>query len=196
MIIKYFKTDFVFMSLFEGFYCFFLMSFFLACYFSLFVVVFSIFEFLKPGLTVNERNVSVFFIKGQFLIQFFSFLFLYKMFLPHLVKFLLAFEQNKNENFFNFYFQPRLLDYILVFWSVFYLIIFLFQISFFLFVLIQFRLVDIRFFIKNRREFIIFFLIIGCVFSPPDIYSQILLAFPCFLFYEIIIFFLIFINNV
>lgn len=195
IIVKFLKVDFIFINLFEGFYCFLFMTLFLTCFFSFFVLVYSIFEFLKSGLTKNEKTILKFLIKGEFLIQLLTFFFSYKIFLPHLVNFLLSFEQNKNENFFNFFFQARLLDYIFIFWSTFSLIFFLFQIPFFIFLLIQFRLISNNFLIRFRREFIILFLFVGCIFSPPDLYSQILLAFPCFFFYEIMVFMFIFLDN-
>lgn len=195
LIIRPLRTNFIFINLFEGFYCFFLMSFFLSCFLTLFMVIYSTFDFVKSGLTKNEKNVLEFLFKLEIIISFFSIFFCYRLFLPHLIYFLLSFEQNKAENLFNFFFQPRLLDYILIFWSVFYLVFFLFQVPFLIFMCVQFRIVENSFFIRFRREFIVIFFFLGCLFSPPDIYSQVLLAFPCVFLYEAIIFSFIFVKN-
>lgn len=189
------KTNFIFINLFEGFYCFFIMSFFLSCFFILLVTFYSMFSFFKSGLTKNERDVFFFVIKLEFVISILSIVFSYQVFLPHLIHFLLSFEQNKIDNFFNFFFQARLLDYILISWSIFCLFFLLFQIPFLIFLSIQFQIVKNNFFIRFRREFIIFFLFVGCVLSPPDIYSQILIAFPCVFLYELVIFLVVFTEN-
>lgn len=195
LMIKPLNTNFIFINLFEGFYCFFTTSIFLSCFFLFFIVLYSIFDFIKPGLTKNENKVLVFIIKVEFCINLLSIFFSYQIFLPHLISFLLSFEQNKNEHLFNFFFQARLLDYILISLSIFYLIFILFQFPFFIFLCIQFQIVSFNFFVQFRREFIVLFFLIGCLLSPPDIYSQILLAFPCVLLYELIIFIFIFLEN-
>nr|NP_066484.1 SecY-independent transporter protein [Rhodomonas salina]AAG17755.1 SecY-independent transporter protein [Rhodomonas salina] len=195
LIIKPLNTNFVFMNLFEGFYCFFVMSFFLSLFFSFFLGVYSFFSFIKCGLTRNEKNVFLFVLKLEFVVGLFSIFFSYNIFLPQFIYFLLSFEQSKTDNLFNFFFQARLLDYIFVFWSIFFSAFFLFQIPFLIFLCVQFRIIDNNFLIRLRREFIIFFFLIGCILSPPDIYSQILLAFPCVFLYEIVIFFFIFTKN-
>lgn len=189
------KTDFVFINLFEGLYCFFFSSFFLTCFFIFFIILYSIFDFLKCGLTKNERNIIFFLIKIEVFINFFCFFFSYQFFFPVLVNFLLSFEQNKNEHFFNFFFQARLFDFVLIFFSIFYMIFFFFQIPFIIFLSIQFEFVRFNFFVKYRREFIFIFFVLACFFSPPDLYSQFLLALPSIFLYESIIFIYVFLSN-
>jgi sec-independent protein translocase protein TatC len=195
LVIKPLNTNFIFMNLFEGFYCFFIMSLFLSLFFIYFFSINSFFDFIKSGLTKSEKNVFLFIIKVEYLICLFSILFSYYFLLPRLVHFFLSFEQSKVENLFNFFFQARLLDYLVIFYSTFILSFFLFQIPFSIFLAINFNIVQKGFFIKFRREFIVFFFLIGCFFSPPDVYSQIFLAFPCIYFYEFIIFIVIFTEN-
>lgn len=193
---KLIKTNFVFIDLFEGLFCFFFSSLFLTCFFSLFIVLYSIFDFVKSGLTKNEKKIYIFFIKTEFIINCFCLFFSYKFFVPCLINFLLSFEQSKNEHFFNFFFQARLFDFVLIFFSIFYLVFFLFQLPFVVFVCVQFKLVKFNFFVQRRREFILIFFLLGCFFSPPDLCSQFLLAFPCFFVYEFIIFVYIFLANI
>nr|YP_009476660.1 tatC [Storeatula sp. CCMP1868]AVM81153.1 tatC [Storeatula sp. CCMP1868] len=196
LMTKPLNKNFMFINIFEGFYCVFIVSVFLSLYFISFFSFYSLFDFLKPGLTKNETNLYLFIIRAEIFISLITFNFLYNIFLPHLIKFLLSFEQNQTNNLINFFFQARLLDYILVFWSLFCVIISLFQIPFLVFLSVQFKLVNNNFFIKFRREFIIFFFILGCLLSPPDILSQLLIVIPCLFFYEIFIFLFLFSINI
>jgi sec-independent protein translocase protein TatC len=115
LIIKPLSLNFVFMNLFEGFYCFFLLAFFLTCFFTLFIFYFSIFDFLKPGMFKNETVLFLFVVKLEIKLSFLSILFSHNVFLPFTINFFLSFQQNKFDNLFNFFFQPKLLDYILFF---------------------------------------------------------------------------------
>ena len=82
---------------------------------------------------------------------------------------------------------------------------FIFNITFYVLLLFQFPLIIISLFLnkiiklsffKNQRKYIILIsLIIGSLISPPDVFSQIILAIPIFLLYEFTFFCLIFIKT-
>lgn len=195
LMVEPLNANFIFMTLFEGFYCFFFTAFLLTCFFTFFFFCYSIFDFLKPGLIKSEKSLFLFMIKLEINISFLAIFFSYNLFLPFTINFLLSFEQNKFDNFFNFFFQPNLLDYIHFFFLSVFIFFFFFQFPLFVFLAVKTQLVGNDFFIKFRREFIFFFLLTGCLFSPPDFFSQILVALPICFLYEIIIFWFVFNNN-
>ena len=107
LMVEPLNANFIFMTLFEGFYCFFFTAFLLTCFFTFFFFCYSIFDFLKPGLIKSEKSLFLFMIKLEINISFLAIFFSYNLFLPFTINFLLSFEQNKFDNFFNFFFSTQ-----------------------------------------------------------------------------------------
>ena len=64
-----------------------------------------------------------------------------------------------------------------------------------LIILSKFKIVTVESLKKNRRFYFIGILIFGAVFTPPDIISQIGIAIPLILFFELSIYLIKFINK-
>lgn len=60
-----------------------------------------------------------------------------------------------------------------------------FQIPLFVIASVKFGLIKRDIFKSNRSYFFVFAFIFGAIFTPPDILSQLLLAIPVYLLYEV-----------
>lgn len=141
--------------------------------------IYQIWAFVAPGLYKHEkvlvRNiaflVSLFFALGV--------LFAYMVFLPLVVEYLVRFTNESSA----FHVAPTIsktLGIVLVFAVVFGIV---FQLPLLMFLLSSLGIVKARAFIKFVRYFIVFAFIIGAIFTPPDVLSQILLALPLCVLY-------------
>jgi sec-independent protein translocase protein TatC len=142
--------------------------------------IYQIWAFVAPGLYKHEKHlvrniaflVSLFFALGV--------LFAYMVFVPLVVEYLVRFTNESSA----FHVAPTIsktLGIVLVFAVVFGIV---FQLPLLMFLLSSLGIVKARTFIRFARYFIVFAFIIGAIFTPPDVLSQILLALPlCVLFF-------------
>ena len=136
--------------------------------------------FVAPGLYAHERRLFTLvagLVSGFF---FLGVLFCYAVFLPMVVDYLVGFTQASG--------SIRLLPTVEKTFSIALLfpLVFgvLFQLPLVQFLLALLGIVDHRTFLKFSRYFVVLAFILGAVFTPPDILSQVLMAVPiCLLFF-------------
>lgn len=162
--------SFVYLKLTDGFFLFFKISLIMAIVLSSPVIIYQIFMFMAPGLFEHEKRLLKIFISIGFLSFFTGFAFLYKLVLPVFLNFFSRF-------IFDFYeVYPNINDY-LDFVLKFNLYAgILFTIPFSVFLLVHFKIIEIKKLVELRKAFIIFSFIISAVITPPDILSQILVS--------------------
>ena len=182
------NRNFIYTDISEAFLTYIKVSFFFSLYICSPIIIYQIWIFLVPGLYKNERNkIAIFsflsfilFTVGASLAYFFIF--------PVAWKFFLSFEMVGIDGFFNMHLQPKVDEY----FSFVSKIIFLFGLSFqfpiYLILLVNLQIVSSNWFIKKRNFACVFSFIIAALLSPPDVFSQIILAIPLLLFYEISLF--------
>lgn len=160
----------VYLKLTDGFFLFFKVSLIMAIIFSSPVIIYQIFMFMAPGLFEHEKRLLKIFISIGFLSFFTGFAFLYKFVLPVFLNFFSRFV-------FDFYeVYPNINDYLdFVLKFNFYAGI-LFTIPFSIFLLVHFKLIELKKLFELRKAFIIFSFIISAAITPPDILSQILVS--------------------
>jgi len=64
-----------------------------------------------------------------------------------------------------------------------------------LFILVKLNIISLNILITQRKIAFILIFFLGAILSPPDVISQILLALPLSISYELIIFIIIYNNN-
>ena len=62
-----------------------------------------------------------------------------------------------------------------------------FQLPLILLLLLKFKIISVKFLAQKRRYWIVIIFIISAILTPPDVVSQVLLALPMILFFEIVI---------
>lgn len=144
------------------------------------VILYEIWAFLKPGLTQKERKVLlpalflglVCFLAGT--------LFAYKVMLPFMLHFFFNINGSSDisasisvENYLNF-----ILSSLLTFGITF-------ELPVVIAILTQFGLVSPKWLKRGRKAAIVIIFLVGAIITPPDVTSQIMVAFPMIFLYQI-----------
>lgn len=182
------QADFIFTNVFEAFSAYYFVAFVISIYFTIPILTKIIFSFIKLGLQLHEKKAIIFILNLFIFCCICSIIFLYKILLPFILTFFITFENITKTNLFTLKLEQKLLDYI-------YLVVFFllwcnvfFQIPLLLIFFLTNNIVNFYNLIDNRRLLLINFLIIGAIFSPPEIGSQLLIALPLGFIFEVIFF--------
>jgi sec-independent protein translocase protein TatC len=186
---------FIFTEMSEVIYIYFYISIVVSFLITFFILLCHVWFFLIEGLYKFEKNLLIFFIFFNFNIYILYFLILYYFFIPFFWVFFLNFELTSSNFIFGIYYEARINDYIFFMLNIFFIFILFLTLPIFLVCLLYFNILKIKTLIKYRRHFIIIVFIFGGVLTPPDVFSQFLIAIPTLFFYEFIIFFKILFNN-
>ena len=161
--------------------------------FPFFILQFSL--FISPALYKKEKT---FFMPMFFLVPVLFFtgvLFAYFILIPVIWSFFISFQIPQTDNYFSIELESRFGEYMKL---IMYLLFscglsFLFPI--FLIILSKLKVISVEILRKQRKFFIIGILIFSAVFTPPDIVSQIGIALPLLIFFEIAILLIEFLNK-
>jgi sec-independent protein translocase protein TatC len=159
-----------------------------AGFFAFPVIATQIYKFVAPGLYKNERQAfapylaatPIFFLLGAAMVFFFA--------MPVLMKFSIGMQQAATDGQAGIALLPKVSEYL----SLIMTLIFAFGISFQLPVVLtllgQAGIIDSQFLKDKRRYAIVFVFVIAAVLTPPDVISQLMLAIPMLLLYELSVF--------
>jgi sec-independent protein translocase protein TatC len=182
-ILKYFIYTDITEIFFLNFYLSILIS--ILIFFPFFIL--QLWFFFSKGLTKNE-NIKILKCFLFFCIFNFNIIFLICIkIIPNL--WIYFYNINSLNNYLlNIYFEPKINNYFLFFFT-FYIYIYLFFLyPFILYFLILFNIFKIKTFIYLRKFFYLKFIIIAAIVSPPDIISQVFIVIPLIIFFEIYIY--------
>ena len=143
-------------------------------------VFWEIWRFIKPGLHLKERTTStgaVFYVSLLFML---GILFGYFVVSPLSIQFLANYRLSEQiEN------QFDVASYISTLTTLTFSCGVMFQLPMIMYVLTKIGLITPDFLRNFRRHSIVIILIIAAVITPPDVISQVLVAMPLFILYEI-----------
>ena len=188
-------SQLIYTNITEAFFSFFYLSLISMILFNIPLLCYHLYFFILPGLYKNEQRQILIFFFVYTVIFFGCFYLIYFFLIPLIWAFFLDYEKSLNSDLFNLSFQGKISEYIQLLIRLNITFLICFQLPIFLFLLIYLEIIAIKTLVNNRRVNIIIAFILGALFSPPDIISQILLAIPLCFFYEIIIFCGIFLSN-
>lgn len=163
-------------------------SFFVALYLFIVKLFIHIYYFLTPGLYKFEQRYLFQMLSFFIFLLILSFIVTYIFIIPVVWNFFFTFENALGVVNFNL----KMNEYLHTVYNLFFISLICFQLPFILKLGLDFKLFSLNTLINKRHFFIISFFLLAGIISPPDIYSQILLAFICILFFELTIFISIF----
>lgn len=158
---------------------------FTAAFLSCPVVFGQIYAFVAPGLYKHERTAfapylvatPVFFAMGALLVYF--------VVTPNLLRFFISMQQAKQPGRAEIELLPRVSEYLSLIMTLIFAFGVTFQLPVVLTLLGQVGIVDSTFLKRQRRYAIVLVFIVAAVLTPPDIFSQLSLALPGLLLYEL-----------
>jgi sec-independent protein translocase protein TatC len=135
--------------------------------------------FISPGLNSKEKKYIIvsLFIGGIFFIL--GVIFSYIIVLPTMIVFFIGFQIEEIQPMISF---SNYLSFVITTLLSFGII---FELPIVMVLLTRFNIVNINFFKKNRKMFILVIFIIAAILTPPDVVSQVLLAIPMLALFEI-----------
>lgn len=154
---------------------------FLACP----VIFGQLYAFVAPGLYKHERTAfapyliatPLFFAMGALLVYF--------VVTPNLLRFFLSMQQTREPGQAAIELLPRVSEYLSLIMTLIFAFGVVFQLPVVLTLLGQVGIVDSAFLKRQRRYAIVLVFIVAAVLTPPDVFSQLSLAIPGLLLYEI-----------
>ncbi|UCD55575.1 MAG: twin-arginine translocase subunit TatC [Candidatus Omnitrophota bacterium] len=173
----------VFISPQEAFLCYLKISLFSGLVLSAPVVLFNVLKFIWVALNKREKNIFVAYLIGGIFLFGLGIFFSYYIALPAAINFLLSFSSDLIRPFIS---VAKYISF-----SIFLILAFgmAFETPLFIVLLTRSGIVNSRTLRKQRKYFIILLFIISAMLTPPDVITQVLLAVPLIMLYEISILF-------
>ncbi len=145
-------------------------------------IFFQIWKFVAPGLYKNERKYSLGFVISSSLLFLGGAVFGYLVVFPYGFKFFVGFESELIQPL------PALKQYFSFSLRLLFAFGFVFELPIVIFFLARMGLVDDKFLRRNRKWAILLTFIIGAIFTPPDVLTQVMMALPLIVLFEISIY--------
>ena len=185
----------IFTALHETFITYIKVAFFSAVFFGSPVLLIQIYKFIAPGLYKNEKKAILpYLISTPILFLFGGFL-VYYLVMPLAIKFFLSFETLGSSTTLPIQLEAKVNEYL----SLIMRLIFAFGISFQLPILLnllaRIGIVNSEYLKKRRKYVVVIIFAVAAILTPPDPITQVGLAIPLLILYELSIFTVKFIEN-
>jgi sec-independent protein translocase protein TatC len=186
MATKAFERKFIYTNLSEVFFSYLKLAMFAGFIFSFPIFASQIYLFIAPGLYKQEKRTFLPFIILSPILFLLGSAFAYYFIFPLAWKFFLSFETVK-ETAIPILLEAKVSEYIALVMSFIIAFGLAFQLPLFLLLLVSFNFIDKEWLVKKRKLAIVAIFIVAAVITPPDIISQIALAIPMVILYELAI---------
>jgi sec-independent protein translocase protein TatC len=185
----------IFTALHEAFLTYLKVAFFAALFISSPIFLTQIWKFIAPGLYKNEKQALLpyliatptLFILGGCLVYYFI--------MPVAIKFFLSFETVAEPGIIAIQLEAKVNEYLSLIMTLIFAFGITFQLPIILGLLAKIGVIDSEYLKKRRRYFVVIIFIGAALLTPPDPISQIGLAAPLLLLYELSIFIIKFIEK-
>ena len=175
----------IFTALHETFITYLKVAFFAAIFFGSPILLIQIYKFIAPGLYKNEKKAILPYLIFTPILFLFGGLLVYYLVMPLAIKFFLSFETTNLTTSLPIQLEAKVNEYL----SLIMRLIFAFGISFQLPILLnllaRIGVVNSDYLKSSRRYVVVIIFSIAAILTPPDPITQIGLAIPLLLLYEI-----------
>jgi len=183
----------IYTGLAEAFFTYLKLSSFAAFVLTFPILCLQIYRFMSPGLLTNEKIIILFALIFSPILFFAGGFFVFYLVMPKAWEFFLSFENNNLE--IPLILEAKISEYLSLVMQLITVFGLAFQMPIIMLVLNVMGLVSSKALIAKRRLAIVINFIIAAIFTPPDVLSQIALAIPLVILYEVSIVMCKFVEN-
>jgi sec-independent protein translocase protein TatC len=181
-ISQYYNVNFLISGIGESFLLHLSCAFYTSLYFTFIFAVIQIYLFTSPGLYLKEKKYFIIIIISVSLLLILGTITAHQLIIPYAIKFLFSFNSIIGVKTIV---VPNLFDAVKFVMNIIMIFSIIFQLPLFLTFLMTKNIISISFFKNNRRFVVVVSFILGAIFTPPDIMSQIILASILIIMFEI-----------
>ncbi len=178
----------IYTSLTEAFFTSMKVSFFAGLFLTFPFLLWQVWLFIAPGLYKNERKAFLPFLIATPVLFFIGGAILYYLVLPMAWPFFLGFQTTSAETGLPIQLEARVSEYLDFVMSLVFAFGLCFQLPILLALMGKAGMITAADLSKRRKYAIVIIFVVAAILTPPDILSQILLAVPLLILYELSIF--------
>lgn len=185
----------IYTGLAEAFITYLRLSFLSAIFLTLPFLLIQFYLFLAPGLYQKEKKLLLSLLTMSPLLFLFGAILIYYFVFPLAFKFFVSFEAIGNAGNMAIELEARISEYLNLVVKLIFAFGLAFQLPILLIILVKIDFLSIASLKTKRKYLILFIFILAAILTPPDIFSQIFLALPMILLYEVAIIICVIINK-
>ena len=185
----------IFTALHEAFLTYLKVAFFGSLFITSPIFLTQIWKFIAPGLYTNEKKALLPYLVATPILFIFGGLIVYYFIMPLAIKFFLGFETLKESGSLAIQLEAKVNEYLSLIMRLIFAFGLSFQLPVVLSLLARIGLVDAKYLKERRKYVIVIIFAVAAVLTPPDPITQIGLAVPLLLLYELSIITVKFIEN-
>ena len=178
----------IFTALQETFLTYLRVSFFAALFVSSPIILMQIWKFVAPGLYKNEKKAILPYLIATPILFLFGGMLVYYLIMPLAIKFFLSFEASSINSALPIQLEAKVNEYLSLIMKLIFAFGLSFQLPVILSLLARVGFID-SVFLKERRKYVVVIIFVAAaILTPPDPITQIGLAIPLLILYELSIF--------
>lgn len=176
--------QFIFTNLSEVFFSYIKLASFSGFIISFPIIISQLYLFCAPALYAKEKKIFLPLIALSTILFLLGVIFVYLVILPFATKFFLSFE-NINHTIIPIVIQPKVSEYLSLIMSLVIAFGLAFQLPIVLILFSMIGLIDSNWLKKKRKFSIVIIFVVAAIITPPDVVSQVALAIPMLILYEL-----------